>query len=159
MKWTSKRHTYERPGRQMHSFEVVFCCGHFLISSSNILEHSCKMASISSIEKDSIATTPDSFKDCLLACKISNQEHTNFQKRKVQQAASGNFVRKLLFCKTCSVQYVFLYLWPKFQKNTFEVVHIQYRSFSRKIHIHMEHLLNGCFCYSSFVLNFLNRYF
>ena len=52
------------------------------------------MASISSIEKNSIATTPDSFKDCFLACKISNQEHTNFQKRKVQQATSDNFVQK-----------------------------------------------------------------
>ena len=56
IKWTCKRHTYERPGRQMHSFrkqflvlmsagilaklhpitEVVFRCGCFLISSSNI---------------------------------------------------------------------------------------------------------------------------
>ena len=52
------------------------------------------MTSISSIEKDSIATTPDSFKDCILACKISNQVHTNFEKRKVPQAASGNFVQK-----------------------------------------------------------------
>ena len=94
--------------------KLYFAVGIFLKVPPIFLEHSCKMASISSIEKDSIATTPDSFKDCLLACKISNQEHTNFQKRKVQQAASGNFVRKLLFCKTCSVQYVLLYLWPKF---------------------------------------------
>ena len=52
------------------------------------------MTSISSIEKDSLATTPGSFKDCILACKISNQAHTNFEKRKVPQAASGNFVQK-----------------------------------------------------------------
>ena len=58
------------------------------------------MTSISSIEEDSIATTPDSFRDCILTCKISNQVHTNFEKRKVPQAASGNFVQKWLFCKT-----------------------------------------------------------
>ena len=52
------------------------------------------MTSISSIEEDSIATTPDSFRDCILTCKISNQVHTNFEKRKVPQAASGNFVQK-----------------------------------------------------------------
>ena len=58
------------------------------------------MTSVSSIEKDSIATTPDFFKDCILACKISIQVHTNFEERKVPQAASGNFVQKWLFCKT-----------------------------------------------------------
>ena len=52
------------------------------------------MTSVSSIEKDSIATAPDSFKDCILARKISNQKHTNFEKRKVPQAVSGNFVQK-----------------------------------------------------------------
>ena len=50
------------------------------------------MASISSIEKDSIATTQDSFKDCILACKISNQMHTKFEKRKVAQTTNGYFV-------------------------------------------------------------------
>ena len=57
----------------------------------------------------------------------------------------------------CTV--VFLYLRPKFLKNTFEVVHTYYRSFSRKIHIHMENLLNGYFYCSSFTTNFLNRCF
>ena len=52
------------------------------------------MASISSIEKDSLGTTRDSFKDCILSCKISNQVHVNFEKRKVPQAASDNFVKK-----------------------------------------------------------------
>ena len=52
------------------------------------------MTSIIFIENNSIATTQDSFKDCILACKISNQVHTNFEKRKVPQAASGNFVQK-----------------------------------------------------------------
>ena len=60
------------------------------------------MTSISSIEKDFIATTPDSFKDCILACKISNQMHKNFEKRKVPQAASGN-----LFKNDCSARHVF----------------------------------------------------
>ena len=55
------------------------------------LEHLCTMTSISSIEKDSIVTTPDCFKDCIIACKTSNHVHTNLEKTKVQQAASGNF--------------------------------------------------------------------
>ena len=52
------------------------------------------MASISLIEKDSIVTTRDSFKNCILACKVSSQMHTNFEKIKVPQGASGNFVQK-----------------------------------------------------------------
>ena len=52
------------------------------------------MDSISSTEKDSIATTRDSFKNFIFACKISNEMHTNFEKRKVPQAANGNFVQK-----------------------------------------------------------------
>ena len=190
------------------------------------------MASISSIEKDSIATTRDPFKKCILACKISNQMHTNFflylgfysrtfteftgQQRK-EEAISfmsslplppasqalrhqpGDYCRELTSahsqqpdsnrkplvfehkslttklrtyklrekkCSTsshdCSLRYMFctlfLYLWPKFLKNTFEVVHTQYRSFSRKTHIHFENLLNGYFYYSSFTSNFLNGY-
>ena len=57
------------------------------------------MASISSIDKDSIATTWGSFKYYILACKITNKVHTNFEKRKAPQAANGNFVQKWLFCK------------------------------------------------------------
>ena len=56
------------------------------------LEHLCTMDSINSIEKDSVAAAQDSFKNCILACKISNQMHTNFEKRKVAQTANGNFV-------------------------------------------------------------------
>ena len=120
------------------------------------------MASISSIEKDSIGTTRDSFKDCTLSCKISNQVYINFEKRKVPQAASDNFVKKWLFCKTFVKyfeQYLFLYRWPKFLKKTFEVVHAQNRSFSRKIYIHRDNLPNDYFYCSSFTSNFLNRYF
>ena len=37
------------------------------------LEHLCTMVSLSSIEKDSVATTGDCYKYCILACKIRNQ--------------------------------------------------------------------------------------
>ena len=107
--------------------EVVFCCGWFLLSSSNIsktpfLQHLCTMAFIGSNEKDFIASTRDSFKACILACKISNQVHTNFKKRRVQQGASRNFVQKWLFCKAYVPYNIwFFYLLQKFLKNTFEV--------------------------------------
>ena len=52
------------------------------------------MASISSTKKDSLVTTRDSFKNCILACKIDNQMHTNLEKRKVPQAVSSNFFQK-----------------------------------------------------------------
>ena len=58
------------------------------------------VVSLSSIEKDSITTNRDSFKDCILACKIRNQMHTNFEKRKVPQTVSDNLAQKWLFCKT-----------------------------------------------------------
>ena len=64
----------------------------------------------------------------------------------------------------CSVRHMFctnlfIYLWPKFFKNTFEVVHTSNWSFSRKIHIHMDNLLNGYFYYNYFRPNFSTRYF
>ena len=81
--------------------EVVFRFGCSFVSLSNIsktpfLEHLCTMAFISSIKKNSIATTWDSFKASILPCKIRNQIHANFEKKKVPQAASGNFVQKWL---------------------------------------------------------------
>ena len=48
------------------------------------------MVSLSSIEKVSIATAQDSFKDYILACKIRNQMQTNFEKREVPHAVSGS---------------------------------------------------------------------
>ena len=39
------------------------------------------------------------FQSLYLGCKVSNQVNTNFEKRNVPQAASGNFVQKWLFCK------------------------------------------------------------
>ena len=115
-----------RPGRQMHSFPTHFLAliplgivakFHPIISSCislwvfsykflqyfNIfVEHLCTMTSVSSIQKDSTATTPDSFKDCILTCKINNQVHKNFEKRKVPQAGSGN-----LFKNDCSARHMF----------------------------------------------------
>ena len=53
------------------------------------------MASISSIEKDSIATARDSFKVCiLLACKIGNQMEAKSQERKIPQATTSCFAQK-----------------------------------------------------------------
>ena len=46
------------------------------------------MASLCSLEKDSIKTTRDSFKHCILACKIRNQMHTNFEKFHKQSVLS-----------------------------------------------------------------------
>ena len=107
MKWTCKGHTYGHPGRQMHSFcthilglmfaaivaklhpiiFISFVCVFLYVPpifrKHLFLEHFCTMASISSIEKDSIAVTLDVFQYCILTCKISNQVHTNFEKRKV----------------------------------------------------------------------------
>ena len=60
------------------------------------------MNSISSIEKDSVATTPDSFKDCIIACKISNQVHTNLKKRKFNKQPVA-----ILFRNDCSVRHMF----------------------------------------------------
>ena len=51
------------------------------------------MAFLSSVEKDSIATTRDSFKDCILACKM----YTNFEERQIGQAVSGKFAQNM-FC-------------------------------------------------------------
>ena len=79
------------------------------------LEHLSTMASISSIEKDSIATTRDSFKNCILACKIRNEMHTNFERRKVLQAASSNLVQKWLFCKTYALHNICLLTTGLFQ--------------------------------------------
>ena len=59
------------------------------------------MACRSSFEKDSIATTQDSFKDCILACKISNQMHTNFEKKTVRKQPM------VILCNDCSVRHMF----------------------------------------------------
>ena len=65
------------------------------------LEHLCTMDSINSIEKDSIAAAQDSFKNCILACKISNQMHTNFEKKKLRKQPM------VILCNGCSVRQMF----------------------------------------------------
>ena len=60
---------------------------------NTFLEHLCMMVSLILIEKDSVATVWDSFKYCILACKIRNQMHANFEKRKVPEAHGGNFAQ------------------------------------------------------------------
>ena len=137
MKLTCKGHIYDVQDAQMHSF-----CGQFLVLMSagilgkwhpiiwscislwvfsynflrcfenNFLEH------LYTVEKDSTVITRDSFKNYILACEISNQMHTNLEKRKVPPAFSGNIVQKW-----CSAQNFVLYLWLKFLKNTFKVVY------------------------------------
>ena len=78
---------------------VEFWFGCFLVKLSNILGtpffRTLVMASISSIEKDSIATARDSFKVCiLLACKIGNQMEAKSQERKIPQATTSCFAQK-----------------------------------------------------------------
>ena len=92
------------------------------------------MSSLSLVEKDSIATTRDSFKDCILACKIRNQIHTNFEKGKVPQAVSCDFDQKWLFCET-SVLYNICSLTVAL-KNTFEVGHLVLVFFKENSHSH-----------------------
>ena len=79
-------------------------------------EHSCTMASVSSIEKDSIVTSQDSFKNFTLSFKILNQIHTIFKKKKVPEAASAGFAEKTLFCVT----YVLYDIFPLSVAKIFE---------------------------------------
>ena len=60
------------------------------------------MVSLSLIEKDSIATTRYSFKDCILACKIRNQMHINFEKKKFHKKSAV-----ILLKNGCSVRHMF----------------------------------------------------
>ena len=123
------------------------------------LEHLCTMTSISSIEKDFIVTTPVSFKDCIFPFNISNQVQTNLEKRKVQQAASGNFVHKWLFCKTYVLYNVSLSVAKIPQKLVRSSSSYLLQVFFKENSHYMENLLNGYFYYSSFTSNFMSRYF
>ena len=58
----------------------------FIVNISNFLEHLYVMSYLSYIEKDSIVSINESFKNCILACKIGNQIHTKFTERKASQA-------------------------------------------------------------------------
>ena len=59
--------------------------------------------------QDSIATTRDFFKDCILACKIRNQIHTNFEKRKVPLE-----LVVILLKNGCSVRHMFCTIFVSF---------------------------------------------
>ena len=64
------------------------------------------MVSLSSIEKDSIATTRDLFRDCILPCKIRNQ---TLRKEKFHKQSVVILQKKfLLFCKTCVLYNILL---------------------------------------------------
>ena len=54
-------------------FGVCFLVSSFNISKTPFIRTPVYDASLSLIEKDSAATTQDSFKDCILACKITNR--------------------------------------------------------------------------------------
>ena len=77
------------------------------------------MVSLSSIEKDFIATTRYSFKDCILAYKISNQMHANFEKKKFHKQSVV-----ILLKNGCSVKHVlyniYSFICGKSLENTFE---------------------------------------
>ena len=139
-------------------------CGYFLVSSSNILKrtflgHLRTMASISLIEEDSIATTKDSFKDCIFSCKIRNEMYTNFKKKRFHKQPVV-----VLFENGCSVRYMFCTIFTplsveKILANLIRSSSYLIKVFSSKISVHMENLLNGFFCYSSFTRIFLRKYF
>ena len=67
------------------------------------LEHLCTIGSICSIEKDTMDTTRDSLKDCILACKISNQVQYKLWEKK---SSHKHFV-VILFKNDCSVRHMF----------------------------------------------------
>ena len=81
------------------------------------------MVFLSSIEKDSVATTRDFFKDCIFACKIRNQIHKNFEKEKFHKQPVVNLLKNGFSVRHVFYTVFFLYLWPKSFKNKFEVVH------------------------------------
>ena len=86
------------PRRQMHDFRPQ-CFGFMPASITNYkflqyFENTCFL------DPNSLSTIQDSFKDSILACKLTNQMRTNYKKRKYPPAASGNFAQKWLFCKT-----------------------------------------------------------
>ena len=66
------------------------------------LEHFCTMTSISSIEKDSIAVTPDSFKDIFLHVKLAIKWIQTSKKEKFHKQPVV-----ILFKNDCSVRYMF----------------------------------------------------
>ena len=111
------------------------------------LEHLCTMVSLSS-EKVSWATTLDSFKDCILACKIRNQRHTNLQEKKFHKQSV-----EILLKNGCSVRDMFCTIFnPSSMVKVFGK-HVRNSSylvlvFFKKIYIYIENLLNSYFYYN-----------
>ena len=115
------------------------------------------MISKNLIEEDSIVTTWDSFKYCILACEIGNQMHRKFKKRKVPQAISGRYIQSWLLCKTyfCSI-FVPLSVAKIPEK------HLRSSSFLVEAFLKENSHSPGKFTkrlYSRFTCNFYNRYF
>ena len=95
---------------KLHPFlnEVVLRCCCFLVSSSNIfkvpfLEHLCTMATVSSLEKDFIATIRDYYKNCIFARKIIHQLHT--QTSRTEELRKKSVL--ILLKNGCSVRHMF----------------------------------------------------
>ena len=82
--------------------------------------------------------------------------HTNFEKKKFHKQSVVILLKN--GCSVCRVQYLFVYLWPKLLKNTFEALHLVL-VFFKENYILMENLLNGYFYYNYFTPNFSNWYF
>ena len=96
------------PGSNRYKIKHNF---HQYFANTFFLEHLCTMVSLGLIEKYSIATTRYSFKDCILACKIRNQMHINFEKRKFHKQSVVILLNNGCSVDIFSVQYLFLYLW------------------------------------------------
>ena len=117
------------------------------------------MTSINSTEKDSVAATPDHFKDCILACKLSIKCIQTSRKEKFHKQPVIT-----LFRNDFSVRYMFCTIFVSLSAAKILEKHVRSSSylllvFFKKTHIHMENLLNSYFYYSFFISNFLNRYF
>ena len=117
---------YERPGRQMHSFRtqflvlmsadivaklhpIIWSCIWLRVISYKFLQYfestyfrTLAYNGFYKFKRERFHSIYSGFFQSLyLGCKVSNQVNTNFEKRNVPQAASGNFVQKWLVCKEC----------------------------------------------------------
>ena len=129
---------------------------------NTFLENLSMMVSLILIEKYSVATSWDSFKYCILACKIRNQMHASFEERKVPQTLSGNFAQN-----GSSIRHMFCTIFVPLSVAKALEKHVRSSSFlvlfffsKENSHSHsIVNLLNGYFYYNYFTPNFSNRYF
>ena len=128
---------------------------------NTFLENLSMMVSLILIEKYSVATSWDSFKYCILACKIRNQMHASFEERKVPQTLSGNFAQngssiRHMFCTI----FVPLSVAKALEKHVWSSSFLILFFFTENAHSHsIVNLLNGYFYHNYFTPNFSNRYF